>query len=147
MWFQGDEALSAAGRPAVPMPRRGPGARDVNNNDREDPFGAEVEPGLSDALAEGSDLQPIVDAFVATLPERLRNMQDALRGASIERLASLTKQLDRSAESCGFRILQTQAASIEAAAHDRVLTDLGAKLEELGELISRIREELEVPDD
>lgn len=119
----------------------------MNNNDREDHFGAEVEPGLSDALAEGSDLQPIVDAFVATLPERLRNMQDALRGASIERLASLAKQLDRSAESCGFRTLQTQAASIEASAQDRVLTDLGAKLDELGELIGRIREDLEVPDE
>ncbi len=109
----------------------------------QEPTGADVEPLFSELLAECPELQTVVDEFASTLPDRLGAMEASLRAGSMDRLAKFAHQLKGAGGSHGYRILTDQAAAIERAAHDHALDQLSHKLEELSELICRIRAGLE----
>jgi len=96
-------------------------------------------PILSSLLAECPELADIVEEFVHTLPQRIEEMQNALRAASFEQLKRLAHQLKGAGGSHGYEPLTETAAYLEIAAQGKAMNEIEERIHELNELVQRVQ--------
>ena len=70
---------------------------------------------LVSALADDSDMAPLVSAFVAQLPDKVAEIEQALTADDPRALAQHAEQLKDAASGYGFPVLTALACNIEHA--------------------------------
>ncbi len=93
----------------------------------------------SDLAEEDPTFAEIVDIFVHGLPRRLEDMQQSLSQRDYDALRRQAHQLKGSGGGHGYPILSEQAAALEKLVLNQALSDIQKQIDEITELITRIR--------
>ena len=96
-------------------------------------------PPIRSALADDPDLAPLVEMFVAEMPQRVETLQGFKAAEDWQGVARIAHQLKGAAGSYGFHELTPYAARLEAAirheqAHDRAAALLEALVHACGRI-------------
>ncbi|HNQ23787.1 MAG TPA: Hpt domain-containing protein [Phycisphaerae bacterium] len=95
-------------------------------------------PIQSELLRENPTFADIVIPFVEGLSERLRVMEQSIRGTDFETLKVAAHQLKGAGGGYGFPILTERAAKLEQFARQGAVEDCANLLAELKDLVARI---------
>lgn len=101
---------------------------------------ANIEAPLVSAFAGDSEMEELVDMFVAELPDRIQAIQQSLTQNDFDALVRLAHQLKGAAGGYGFPAI-TDAAKVveEAGKTHRNLQKLTADVQQLTDLCARAR--------
>jgi len=99
--------------------------------------GGSAEPLPSD-YADDEDMVPLIEEFLAELPERLYAIEKAMREEDVARLASLAHQLKGAAGGYGYPSITDSARAVEQIAKDSgQINRLNTSIEQLKDLCRR----------
>ncbi len=90
-------------------------------------------------LSDNPDYQKTIEVFIENLPQRIREMQDALDTENLQDLAFKVHLLKGLGGFAGFPIYTDLAKSIENAIHESRMDDIRSKLGEMVALCRRTR--------
>lgn len=97
------------------------------------------DPIYSELAQSDADFAEIVELFVDGLVDRLRGMEQALDENDLDRLRRLFHQLKGSGGGHGYPLLTSKAADLEQLAINSQVEQIKAGLEELTQLMGRVK--------
>jgi len=96
------------------------------------------DPIPSELVREDASLADLVEEFLGTIPERLREMETAINSSDFDILRRRAHQLKGSGGGYGYPAVTELAARLEQQAVGGQLTSCQQALEELHELVGRL---------
>lgn len=101
---------------------------------------AALDEAIYSTLADDPDLGPLVEMYVAEMPDRMTTLAGRFSSGDLNGLATTAHQIKGAAGSHGFGLVTPYAANLEAAARQqRPMPEVQAALDALVGICRRLR--------
>lgn len=101
---------------------------------------AALDEAIYSSLADDPDLGPLVEMYVAEMPERMATLLGRFSSGDLSGLATTAHQIKGAAGSHGFGLVTPYAANLEIAARERrSMPEVRAALDALVDICRKLR--------